>query len=73
MANSLADVDFGIDDEEAVLFKNYEGQTQFLRADLAVTESTGRRDVTLLLDPAMKDRDAEIVVNAIQNQIAKMK
>jgi dTDP-4-amino-4,6-dideoxygalactose transaminase len=54
-------------------FKNYEGQAQFLRTDLAVTESVGRREVTLPLYPAMKDGDVEIVVNAIQNQISKMK
>jgi hypothetical protein len=42
MANSLANIDFGIEDGEAVLLKNYEGQIQFLRADLAVTESMGR-------------------------------
>jgi dTDP-4-amino-4,6-dideoxygalactose transaminase len=54
-------------------FKNYEGQMQFLKTDLGVTENVGRREVTLPLYPAMKDEDVEIIVNAIQNQIAKMK
>jgi dTDP-4-amino-4,6-dideoxygalactose transaminase len=54
-------------------FKNYAGQTQFLKTDLGMTENVGRREVTLPLYPAMKDGDVEIVVNAIQNQIAKMK
>jgi dTDP-4-amino-4,6-dideoxygalactose transaminase len=54
-------------------FKNYAGQTQFLKVDLGMTENVGRREVTLPLYPAMKDGDVEIVVNAIQNQIAKMK
>jgi dTDP-4-amino-4,6-dideoxygalactose transaminase len=54
-------------------FRNYEGQTQFLKMDLVLTENVGRREVTLPLYPAMKNGDVEIIVNAIQNQIAKMK
>ena len=54
-------------------FKNYEGQTQFLKMDLVITENVGRREVTLPLYPAMKNGDVEIVVKAIQNQIAKIK
>ncbi|MCJ7432275.1 MAG: DegT/DnrJ/EryC1/StrS family aminotransferase [Anaerolineales bacterium] len=54
-------------------FKNYEGQTQFLKMDLTVTENMSRREVTLPLYPAMKNGDMEFVVNAMQNQIAKMK
>jgi dTDP-4-amino-4,6-dideoxygalactose transaminase len=54
-------------------FKNYEGQTQFLKMDLGMTEDVGRREVTLPLYPAMKYGDVEIVVKTIQNQIAKMK
>jgi dTDP-4-amino-4,6-dideoxygalactose transaminase len=54
-------------------FENYKGQPQFLRTDLSLTESIGAREVTLPLYPLMKDGDVEIVVTAIQNQIAKMK
>jgi len=54
-------------------FKNYEGQTQFLKTELSVTESAGKRIVTLPLYPAMKNADVEFVVNTMQNQIAKIK
>jgi len=54
-------------------FKNYEGRPEFLKTDLLVTEDVGNREITLPLYPAMKDTDVEIVVTAIQNQVAKMK
>lgn len=54
-------------------FKNYNGQERFLRTDLSVTENAGKREITLPLYPAMKEQDVEIVVTAIQNQVAKMK
>jgi dTDP-4-amino-4,6-dideoxygalactose transaminase len=54
-------------------FKNYEGRREFLKADLSFTENVGLRELTLPLYPAMKDMDVEIVVTAIQNQIAKLK
>ncbi len=54
-------------------FKNYQDQPEFLRVDLALTETIGAREITLPLYPMMKDGDVEIVVTAIQNQIAKLK
>jgi dTDP-4-amino-4,6-dideoxygalactose transaminase len=54
-------------------FKNYQGQPEFLRTDLSLTETIGAREITLPLYPTMQDGDVEIVVTAIQNQITKMK
>jgi len=54
-------------------FKNYEGQLQFIKAGLPMTENAGLREITLPLYPAMKDADVEIVVTAIQKQVAKLR
>jgi dTDP-4-amino-4,6-dideoxygalactose transaminase len=54
-------------------FKNYAEQAQFLKADVPVTENVGLREITLPLYPTMRDEDVEIVVTAIQNQVAKLK
>ncbi len=54
-------------------FKNYEGRPEFLKGDLSITENVATREITLPLYPAMKEKDVEIVVTAIQNQVAKMK
>jgi len=51
-------------------FQNYAGRMDFLKTDLTVTESAGTREITLPLYPAMNDVDVEIVVTAIQNQLA---
>ncbi|MDD2921896.1 MAG: DegT/DnrJ/EryC1/StrS family aminotransferase [Anaerolineales bacterium] len=47
-------------------FKNYAGQTQFLREPLPVTEEIGMRETTLPLYPAMTDEDVKAVVSAVR-------
>jgi len=50
-------------------FQNYEGHKEFLRADLAVTEEAGGREVTLPLYPTMTDENVRDVTLAIQKQL----
>ena len=50
-------------------FKNYAGQSQFLRVALPVTENAGMREVTLPLYPALTDADVAWVVNAIRKTL----
>ena len=50
-------------------FKNYEGQKDFLRTDLTVTEEVCAREVTLPLYPLMKDADVRVVVESIQKSL----
>jgi dTDP-4-amino-4,6-dideoxygalactose transaminase len=54
-------------------FKNYEEWPAAVKTDLSVTENVATREITLPLYPAMKTQDVEIVVTAIQNQIARLK
>ena len=54
-------------------FKNYEGESQFLRTDLTVTEEVCRREVTLPLYPLMKDEDVRTVVESIQKSLRGLK
>jgi dTDP-4-amino-4,6-dideoxygalactose transaminase len=50
-------------------FKNYEGQSAFLRTDLTTTEDVCGREVTLPLYPTMKDEDVRTVVTAMQKTL----
>ena len=47
-------------------FQNYEGHTEFLRADLSVTEDVCGREVTLPLYPLLKDEDVRVVAEAVR-------
>ena len=50
-------------------FQHYEGQKDFLRTDLTVTEEVGAREVTLPLYPLMSDADVRVVVESIQKSL----
>ena len=47
-------------------FQNYEGRSEFLRADLSVTEDVCGREVTLPLYPLLKDEDVRVVAEAVR-------
>lgn len=50
-------------------FQNYEGHSEFLRADLSITEDVCGREVTLPLYPLLKDEDVRVVAEAVQKSI----
>ena len=53
-------------------FQNYEGQKDFLRTDLTITEEVCAREVTLPLYPTMQDADVRVVVESIQKSLRGM-
>ena len=53
-------------------FQNYEGQKDFLRTDLTITEEVCAREVTLPLYPTMQDADVRVVVELIQKSLRGM-
>ena len=50
-------------------FKNYEGQKDFLRTDLTVTEDVCGREVTLPLYPLLKDEDVRVVAESVRKSL----
>ena len=50
-------------------FKNYEGQKDFVRTDLTVTEDVCGREVTLPLYPLLKDEDVRVVAESVRKSL----